>query len=142
MTPTLYGRWQTRLFLLTVIGIPLTAVFALFYGSPTPFALLAYVLLLGFGWDVLYDRLQTYRWNRDWPPLFVLLGGLWEGFFLWVIISLSAFMGVRLPGISVGLMFGRFAAHYLTVFLITWAALYSLLPILFPRWRFRGGQWW
>lgn len=141
MTPTLHGRWQTRFFLLTLLGIPVTAVFAFLYASLMPFVLLGYVLLLGFGWDVLYDWLQTWRWNRDWPPLFVLLTGLWEGLFLWALVNLFWKAGVALPGISSSLTHGRFAAHYLTVFVIIWIAMYSLLPILFPHWRFRGGQW-
>jgi hypothetical protein len=45
-----------------------------------------------------------------------------------------------LPGVT-GVTAGRFAAHYLTVFTLSWIASHSLLPILFPHWRFRGGQW-
>jgi len=138
MTFTLHGRWQTRLFLLMVLGLPVTAVFAWLYGSMTPFVLLGYVLLLGWGWDVLYNYLQTWRWNRDWPPLFVWLTGLWEGFFLWVLLHLLWAVGWTLPEMMAG---GRFAAHYLTVFAITWIGSQSLLPILFPTWRFRGGEW-
>ena len=141
MTFTLHGRWQTRILLLGGLGLPLTAVFAWLYGSMMPFALLAYVVLLGMGWDVIYYRLQSLRWNRDWPPLFVLLTGLWEGLFLWLLVNLPGRAGVTLPGITPALTLGRFAAHYLTVFCITWVASHSLLPILFPRWRFRGGQW-
>ncbi|MCB8943915.1 MAG: hypothetical protein H6658_09180 [Ardenticatenaceae bacterium] len=142
MTPTLRGRWETRFFLLTVLGVPVTALFAWWYGDGvTPFALLGYVLLLGWGWDMIYYALQLGRWNRDWPPLFVLLSGLWEGLFVWGLVNLFWWQGVTMPGVAVGLTFGRFAGHYLTVFLVTWAAVYSVLPLLFPRWRFRGGQW-
>lgn len=142
MTPTLIGRWQTRLFLFEVVGIPITAGFALLYGSLTPFALLLYVLFLGIGgWDVFYTGLQRRRWDRDWPPLFAWLAGLGEGVFLWGLISLLVARGMGLPGVAAGLTFGRFALHYLTVFGLSWVASHSLLPILFPRWRFRGGQW-
>ena len=142
MTPSLRGRWQTRFLLLTLLGVPLTALFAWAYGDGvTPFALLGYVLLLGFVWDVLYDILQTLRWNRDWPPLFALLSTLWEGIFLWIALTWLAEQGVPLPGISPALTAARFAAHYLAVSLTTWAAAHSLLLLLFPHWRFRGGQW-
>lgn len=142
MTPTLSGRWQSRFFLLTVLGVPLTAVFAWLYGDwKTPFALLGYVLLLGLSWDGLYYGLQTIRWNRDWPPLFAWLAGLWEGAFLWLVVTLFWRNGLTPLGVNEGLTFGRFAAHYLTVFIVTWAASHTLLPILFPRWRFRGGEW-
>lgn len=142
MTPTLFGRWQTRFFLLVLLGGAITAVFALLYRDlQTPFTLLAYVLLLGCGWDILYDKLQKRRWNHDWPPLFSLLAGLWEGLFLWGILTLLWSTNQTLPGVSLGLTNGRFAAHYLTVFLLTWVANHSLLLLLFPRWRFHGGQW-
>jgi hypothetical protein len=140
MTPTLHGRWQTRFFLLTVLGIPLTAVFAWLYGDWTPFVLVGYVLFLGWGWDVVYQWLQTQRWDRDWPPLFVWLAGLWEGLFLWGLVNLFRAFNTTLPGVETGLVFGRFIAHYFTVFIFTWAASHSLVPILFPRWRFRGGE--
>lgn len=142
MTPTLFGRWQTRLLLLTVLGVPITAVFALLHrDGQTPFALLCYVLLFGFVWDTGYNKLQQRRWNRDWPPLFSLLAGLGEGLCLWGLLALLWAGGLTLPGVSRELTNGRFAAHYLTIFLITWATAHSLLLLLFPRWRFHGGQW-
>jgi hypothetical protein len=141
MTPTLAGRWQTRYFLFGVVGVPVTAVFALLYRSLTPFVLLLYVWLLGLGWDIFYDAWQRRRWDRDWPPLFAWVGGLGEGVTIWLLISLLRWGGEVLPGVAVGLTFGRFGAHYLTVFSLTWVASQSLLPVLFPRWRFRGGQW-
>ena len=142
MTPTLRGRWETRFFLLTILGVPLTALFAWAYGDTvTPFALLGYVLLFGWAWDLIYYALQTSRWNRDWPPLFTLLTGIWEGLFLWGLVNLFWGQGVTMPGVGAGLTFGRFVAHYGTVFIVTWVASHTLLPLLFPRWRFRGGQW-
>lgn len=142
VTPTLGGRWQTRLFLLVLLGGPITAVFALLYhDAQTPFALLGYVLLLGCGWDIGYNDLQMRRWNHDWPPLLALLAGLWEGVFLWAILALLQSANHTLPGVSLELTNGRFATHYLTVFLATWLANHSLLLLLFPRWRFHGGQW-
>ena len=141
MTPTLNGRWQTRFFLLGAVGLPVTAVFALLYGSLTPFVLLLYMSLLGPGWDVLYNALQRRRWDRDWPPLFAWLAGVGEGVMIWLLVSLFRRGGETLPGVAAGLTFGRFAAHYLVVYSLMWMASHSLLPVLFPRWRFRGGQW-
>lgn len=142
MIPTLRGRIESRIFLLTVLGLPLTTFFAWLYGDGrTPFVLLGYVLLFGLAWDGVYYGLQTLRWNRDWPPLFMLIGGLWEAFFLWGLVSLSRDLGVSLLGVAPGLTLLQFAAHYGTVFLVTFAAAFSLLPVLFPRSRYRGGQW-
>ena len=64
-----------------------------------------------------------------------------EAIFLWGLISLSRGLGLALPGVASGLTFTQFAAHYGTVFVVTFSAMFSLLPILFPRWRYRGGQW-
>ena len=94
MTPTLYGRWQTRTLLTMLPGLPLTATYA-FTTSQTlvPFILLGYALLLGVGWDLLYNYLQSLRWNRDWPPLFALYAGLWEGSCLFLLSQLTMPMG-------------------------------------------------
>lgn len=137
MTPTLIGRWQTRLLLLSTIGLLLTLGFGALYSDlTTPLALLFYVLLFGLAWDALYYFLQTYRWNRDWPPLFALVGGITEGLMLWVILRL-----VQLPGVSSQLTAWQFIAHYGTVWFMTFIASLGLLHILFPRWRFHGGKW-
>jgi hypothetical protein len=136
LTPTLSGRWQTRLFLLTLLGVPLTFIFGYLYSDfMTPLALLGYILLLGFLWDIVYNALQTLRWDRDWPPLFFVIGGLFEGLFLW---DLTYF--IVLPGVDPQLTFGRFAAHYSTVFLFTLVVMLGPLKVIFLKWRFRGGR--
>jgi hypothetical protein len=136
LTPTLLGRWQTRLFLLATVGALITFIFGyLFNDFITPFALLGYVLLFGFLWDILYNALQTLRWDRDWPPLFFVIGGLIEGLFLW---RLTLF--IPFPGVDPHLTFGRFAAHYGTVFIITLAVMLGPLKVLCLKWRFRGGR--
>ena len=137
MTPTRNGRWQTRSFLLATIGLVLTFLFSLLFGDSTPFALLGYVFLFGLAWDVLYSYLQTFRWNHDWPPAFAFLAGIWEGLFLWMLTR-----WLPLPGVSAALTGWQFLAHYGTVWLVTYAASMSLMHILFPHWRFRGGEWW
>lgn len=49
MTPTLYGRWQTRFLLLSTVGLATSILFGLaFADMRTPLALLGYVLVLGF----------------------------------------------------------------------------------------------
>ena len=136
MTPTLSGRWQTRLFLLSTIGVVITLIFGYFFGNfVTPFALLGYVLLLGFLWDILYNVVQTLRWDRDWPPIFFVGAGILEGLFLWDLTHLIA-----LPGVDPQLTFGKFASHYCTVFIFTLAIMLGPLKIIFLKWRFRGGR--
>ena len=157
MTPTLQGRWQTRLLLMTLFGIPITLIFAQIYGNTrVPFALLGYVSLCGLGWDIVYSYVQSWRWNRDWPPLFALYAGLWEGSCLFVLTQVALPLIVQthiaqfymmtpamslLPGIPLGVTIGRFWLHYGTVFGVTWLASMGLLQVLLPHWRYRGGQW-
>ena len=141
MTPTLIGRWQTRLFLLATVGVLFTLPFAFGIISPAAnsiyFRILAYVAFLGLGWDILYNFIQKFRWDHDWPGLFQLLAGIWEAVF---IISLVKTVG--LPGISSQeLLLGWFIFHYSCVWLGVYIASQSIMRILFPRWRFRGGKW-
>ncbi|MDE5116507.1 MAG: hypothetical protein O4860_04405, partial [Trichodesmium sp. St2_bin2_1] len=72
MTPTLFGRWQTRLLLLATVGILITIPFS----EPIYFSVLAYIAILGLFWDVVYDFLQKFRWDRDWPGVYQLLAAI------------------------------------------------------------------
>ncbi len=140
MTPTLLGRWQTRLLLLATVGLLVTLPFSLGQTSSPRwiyFAFLGYVALFGLIWDTLYNYLQKFRWDRDWPGLFQLLAGLWEGLFIGGLAKT-----VGLPGISPKLFnLELFIYHYSWVWLTTYLASQSLMRILFPYWRFRGGRW-
>lgn len=139
MTPTLLGRWQTRLFLLATVGVLVTIPFS--FGIIGPGAssvflwILLYVALLGCLWDILYSYLQKFRWDRDWPGALQLLAGIWEGIFI-------AFW-VRVIGLPNGQEFPVFwfIIHYSLVWLSVYIASQTLMRILFPRWRFQGGQW-
>lgn len=140
MTPTLFGRWQTRLFLFATVGVLMTLPFALGYvgsgASAQFFWVLFYVALFGLGWDVLYTYLQKFRWDRDWPGALQLLAGLWEAVF--VVLLLKT---VGLFGIDRNLSMSGFLLHYGSIWLAIYLAAHSLMRILFPRSRFRGGQW-
>lgn len=141
MTPTLSGRWQTRLFLLVTVGLVLTLFFADWFESvqvgtyEIPFVVLFWVGLIGLGWDVLYDRVQKGRWDSDWPPAYQLGAGVAEGGLLYVLVRAG-----WLPGVPAELPFWMFFVHYATV----WTALFLMtqgpLRVLYPQWRFRGGQ--
>lgn len=143
MTPTLLGRWQTRLFLFATVGLLMTLPFYWgiispdtgFTSYPVFFRVLAYVVLFGLGWDILYNYLQKFRWDRDWPGVLQLLAGIWEGGFLLSIVKLFG-----LPSIPKDVSLFWFAIHYSFVWLGVYVASQSLMRILFPRWRFRGGR--
>lgn len=140
MTPTLFGRWQTRFFLLGTVGILTTFPFYLGIIFPnlgsTSFCILAYVALFGLVWDVLYIYLQRFRWDRDWPGFLQLLTGVGEGLFLACLLKTVSLPGV--PKADFSLFW--FTIHYSLVWLAVYLTSQSLMRILFPRWRFRGGR--
>jgi hypothetical protein len=141
MTPTLLGRWQTRLFLLMVVGLPMTLPIATGWLGTTIgwhyFLIIGYVAVLGIGWDFLYHYLQSWRWDRDWPGAFHLLAGIWEGL---VIATLAATIG--LPGVPRPPVWSDYVTHYSLVWVTTYIGSQTLMRILFPHWRFWGGQIW
>jgi hypothetical protein len=145
MTPTLLGRWQTRLLLLGTVGVLITLMFGALYSNfITPLALLGYVIVIGFGWDILYNFLQTCRWERDWPPIFFAGAGLIEGIFIWGLIKAAGLWHLfglnHMPGVAPDLTAGRFIAHYSTVWLVTFLILLGPMKIILVNWRFRGGR--
>jgi hypothetical protein len=141
MTPTLIGRWQTRTFLLATVGLLVTFLFAQgYFGNPPGsqyYAVLVYVWLFGLGWDVAYNSLQQYMWDHDWPGLFQLGAGIVEGLFLAGVISL---IGLPNTG-AVAVHLDRFVAHYSLVWIAVYLSSWMVMRLLFPRWRFRGGEW-
>lgn len=144
MTPILLGRWQTRIFLLATVGILVTLPFALGFWGPPPrgefhpvfFWIVFYVGLLGLGWDILYNYLQQYMWDHDWPGVFQFFAAIAEGILLGLLIKF-----VGLPYISKDLPLGWFVIHYTLVSVIAYLSSWVVMRLLFPRWRFRGGQW-
>lgn len=145
MTPTLLGRWQTRFLLLGTVGVLITLMFGAFYGNfITPLALLGYVIIIGFGWDILYNFLQTCRWERDWPPIFFAGAGVIEGAFIWTLVKADFVWNLlglsQMPGVASDLTLAQFAAHYGTVWLVTFLILLGPIKIILLEWRFRGGR--
>lgn len=142
MTPTLFGRIQTRFFLLAVVGGLWTLVLAPWLpGSGSlgdryqaTFTVLALVAVVGVGWELLYHLLQQFRWEKDWPILFGLLQGIPEGVLAWAILQ-----SVTLPG-DPRIGGSAFLIHFASTWLVTW--LFAIGPIRVPflRWRFRGGR--
>lgn len=140
MTPTLFGRWQTRLLLLATVGVLVTLPFSLGIIGPGSdaifFWILGYVVLFGLAWDIAYNYLQKLRWDRDWPGALQLLAGIWEALFVLCGVKLFG-----LPNVKRSLPVFWFFIHYSLVWLSVYIASQSLMRILFPRWRFKGGQW-
>ncbi len=138
MTPTLLGRWQTRLFLLATFGLAITLLFGWLIGDvQTPLMLLGYVLALGLLWEMLYQYLQSFRWDYDWPPAFQVGTGIFEALVIWGLIKT-----IGLPGVDGQSLSGAiFLAHYTVVWFATFLIAQGPLRIIFLHWRYRGGQW-
>ena len=146
MTPTLLGRWQSRTVLFWTVGLVITLIYMLIFGTigiggKVPDAwkllvLLGYVNLIGIAWDALYIYLQGFRWDGDWPLAFQFGFGLIEGIFIYILFQLN-----WLPGAKFGDGdFWRFFFHYGTVwFWVNWC-LFGPLRVIVPGWRFNGGE--
>lgn len=141
MTPTLLGRWQTRLAILFTVGLLITLVLGywfdgyLFGASETVLWVLVYVAVFGLAWDALYTFMQRWRWDSDWPPAYQFLSGVVEAAFIFALIRLGA-----LPGVPEDVPLWMFMVHYWTVWTALFIMTQSWMRVLFPFWRFRGGQ--
>ena len=134
VTPTLLGRWQTRVALLATIGLVITLIFAVVFGSAAFVFVLVYVAILGVIWDVIYIALQQLRWDRDWPAAFQVINGVTEGVFLYLVIRI-----IGLPGVPKDLGLGLFIAQYGLVWLSIFLWTQGPMRALYPFWRFHGG---
>jgi hypothetical protein len=137
MTPVLYGRWQSRIFLLATVGVFISWLLSVVLSIDlrSLLTVLAYVLLLGILWDVLYTLLQAFRWDRDWPPAFAVFAGIVEAVALWLLLNTGI-----LPGVASSPPLGVFALHYSSVWLATFIILLGPIRILFANWRWYGGR--
>jgi hypothetical protein len=136
MTPTYLGRIQTRILLLATVGAVVTLLYAILAAiifQPLdflkPFVLLILVIVFGIGWDILYNFAQKLRWDRDWPPAFSFIAAFIE------------MLPVMLIALLLNIHPVFFLFHYWTVWWATFIMALGPMRIIFPRWRFRGGQW-
>jgi hypothetical protein len=136
MTPTLFGRWQIRLFMLSTVGLVIACLIGWTIGNlRLPLLALGFVLMVGCILDVLYQYIQSFRWDCDWPTSFQMCVGVLEG--LLVCFLIEVLNGSELP------------TNFPTVFVVqygsTWLMIFALtqgpLRLLWPKWRYQGGQW-
>lgn len=143
MVPVLFGRIQTRLVLLAVVGSAVTALVtpllpvdgALADRYRTTFAVLAAVAVLGIGWELLYHLLMQFRWEKDWPSLFGLVTAVPEGVLLWLLLDVAA-----LPVVDTAPPLAAYSAHFVAVWLAVWLTANGPMRVPFLRWRFHGGR--
>jgi hypothetical protein len=139
MLPTLNGRIQTRIFMLATLGSLITLVLTpVLPGDPdyqTTFIILATVLVLGVGWELIYHLIQQFRWEKDWPTLFGFVTCVNEGALVWVLLQVGA-----VPGIDGEVPFSAFLIDFLVIWMVIWVAVNGPMRVPFIRWRFFGGR--
>ena len=113
---------------------------ALLFGArydrlPETLYMLVYMTGLGMLLDIGYDRLQVYRWDNDWPPVYHVASGLLEGALFWAVM-----LFVNLPGLNRPVTFGQFLVMYLSMFLVMFLVNWNLMKVIFINWRYRGGR--
>ncbi len=145
MTPNLVGRWQTRLYLLGLIGGMIALLFVWRYNMRIPYTnrnrwipeyVVAYLIIFGFVWDVIYQTILHFRWDYDWPGAYSLIAGILEGALVFLLIRF-----VGLPLIPKGSVdFGHFALEYGVIWTFTYFWVQFVMRALFIRWRFRAAR--
>lgn len=141
MVPTFSGRLQTRLFALGLVGllwsVVIAPVLALWHGvsisAAYETALFSWAAVLVIGlvvWEPIYHGLMQFRWEKDWPTLFLLLEGIPEGLVVWAVL---VWFGPDVPG-------GAFVFVFATTWLVAFLTIQGPMRVPFIRWRFRGGR--
>lgn len=150
MIPDLGGRWQVRIFLFIVVGLPVTALYGIWaawvsgldFGNTywVLYSLLFTILILGLILDPIYIWIQGFRWDYDWPFAYQL-------FFSFIEFGLAYFVASQgwLPWLDsiffeLDGMLRIAIGHFLWVFGIGFLGLLGLIQIFFVRWRFKAGR--
>jgi hypothetical protein len=137
MLQTLYGRIQTRIAVLAVIGGLVTLAITPFLAEATyaaTFSILAAVIVIGLAWEVVYHLLQQFRWEKDWPTPFALLNGINEGVLLWFLVRAGLIPNAQ------GVTLWPFVVDFAAVWVSTWLWNNGPMRVPFVHWRFRGGR--
>jgi hypothetical protein len=146
MVPTFSGRIQTRLFLLICIGIPWTLIItplaphhpgaSIGHLYETTFWVLAEVIVVGcLFWEPLYHGLMQFRWEKDWPIMFLLLEGIAEGLTAYGLLH-AVGPHPNPPAATAA----TFVVDFAVLWVLVWLTAIGPMRVLFHRWRFRGGQ--
>jgi hypothetical protein len=142
MVPTLAGRIESRIFLLGTVGVIVTALITPLLPLPGPlsaaykttYIILATVLVLGIGWELLYHLLMQWRWEKDWPSLFALVTVVPEGILAWILLATHSVPSIK------SLPLSAYLIDFLVVWVCVWLVGQGPMRVPFIRWRFHGGR--
>mgnify|MGYP000317993480 CR=1 FL=1 len=144
MTPTLFGRIQTRIALLATVGVVWTLLIGLVVPRPEGaetsavykalFTALLIVAVVGIAWELLYHALQQYRWEKDWPTIYGLLVAIPEGIVAWILLK------NQIPWDVGPVPADTFLTMFISLWILVWAITNGPIQIMFLRWRYRGGR--
>ncbi|MGW4353025.1 hypothetical protein ACWELJ_13155 [Nocardia sp. NPDC004582] len=145
MTPTLFGRIQTRVIVLGAIGLVIALLvtpmlpmgrLSLGQGYRVTLTLLPAVVLLGIGWELVYHGLQQFRWDKDWPTLFGLVTIVNEGLLLWLLVRYTTAVVPRELRPSAP----AFGVDFTVTWLAYWGFVNGPIRVVLPRRRYSGGR--
>jgi hypothetical protein len=165
MTPTLLGRWHTRLILFLFIGLPVTFLYAWYLSAwglsneftlawpfsevwlrlppvelsifQDPFKFLFALLILGLVLDVAYIQIQRFHWDQDWPFAYQFFFS-WVEFFLVFYAMDFGLLDFMFPDGRIP--FSTAIWHFTWVFIPSFIGVLALVQIFLVRWRFKGGE--
>ena len=155
MTPTLAGRWHTRLLLFFLIGLPVTFLYAWYLAAwrlsdvvtwlppfeltifQDPFKFLTGILVLGLILDVAYIQLQRFHWDQDWPFAYQFFFS-WVEFFIVFFLMDFGLLDFMFPDGRIP--FTTAVWHFTWVFTLSFVGVLALIQIFFVRWRYKGGE--
>ncbi|MGH9069776.1 MAG: hypothetical protein ACRDX8_01090 [Acidimicrobiales bacterium] len=153
MTPTLLGRLETRVLSVLLAGVawtglvtPLLILGGLAGGTGglgrlaglggayrVTFSTLGLLTIFGLIiWEPLYQLLQQFRWEKDWPAIFVLAQAVPE--------AILVHVGLRLAVGGPGIGWPAFVLDFGTTWLAIFVFVHGPIRVPFLRWRFRGGR--
>ena len=139
MLPTLAGRIQTRIFMLTVLGGLITLLITpLLPHDPSyasTFGVLVAVMALGVAWEFVYHGIQQFRWEKDWPTLFGLLTAVNEGS-----LTLVLLRDRLVPWVEDVVPTSTFVIMFLVIWMAVWIWVNGPMRVPMIRWRFHGGR--
>lgn len=141
MTPTLAGRWQTRLILFLFVGLPVTLLYSLYLdfeddGFYDPFVFLTALLIVGLILDPVYNYIQRFRWDNDWPFAFFVFFTFIE--FLITLGLLNA--GLLDPFLTYRIGNDTALVHFSWVLFFSFVSVLAFIQVFLIRWRFKGGE--